>query len=91
MTQEEAKKIIDYDRQAFAVGVTQANSNLQFFMFGCAKSEEGKKELLDIIEETKNAYAWWLDEKGFRNLDKSDYEHFEKLKEVLIKNGRTDH
>lgn len=54
-------------------------------------------ELLNLIEDTKNAYAWWLDEKygepnGIKcESDKSDYEHFEKLKEVLTKYGRTDH
>lgn len=63
------------------------------FMIDILKGEVGEKdECLDLLEDTKNAYAWWIDEKGFKGEpDKSDHEHYEKLKLLLAKHGRTDH
>jgi hypothetical protein len=50
-----------------------------------------KEECLNLLEDTKNAYAWWIDEKGLKELDKRDYEHYDNLLELLNKYGRTDH
>ncbi len=84
---------IDIDRAIDEIESIIGNQDLAFTQMQkhIEDLQETKEECLNLLEDTKNAYAWWIDEKGFKEPDKSDHEHYYKLIETLNKYGRTDH
>ena len=90
---------IDIDRAIDEIESIIGNQDLAFLQMQkqIEDLQETKEECLNLLEDTKNAYAWWIDEKygnpeGIKcEADKRDHEHFENLKELLSKYGRTDH
>lgn len=84
---------IDIDRAIDEIESIIGNQDLAFTQMQkqIEDLQETKEDCLNLLEDTKNAYAWWIDEKGFKEPDKSDHEHYDKLIEALNKYGRTDH
>lgn len=84
---------IDIDRAIDEIESIIGNQDFAFMQMQkhIEDLQETKEECLNLLEDTKNAYDWWIDEKGFKEPDKSDHEHYGKLIEILNKYGRTDH